>query len=810
MKKLTKLLFAFACVLFLQNCTDDDFDSRTVPNQQTEADILKDEEFRADNFGSPTTGNFIGLIKDIDDNRILGAQITIGNSVTTTDRNGMFILNNADVFENFAYIKVQKEGYINGSRVVIPKTTGENRIDIVLLKKDITASVTSGEFSEVSLPNGAKVNFSGGFVRQDGSEYNGQVDVVLNYIEPNSINTFTQMPGSLLAQTEANDARNLETYGMLSVNLFSPSGEQLNINEFNRATIEFPVHYSQSGTAPDFIPLWYFDEAQGYWKEEGQAVKFGNMYVAEVSHFTWWNCDVPLDAIDFCFNLTPANNTSTTPYYVIIKRLTNDQYIYSGVVYSGSFECGLIPRNEEVSVSIYQFASLCFGQLIETQTLGGYSMDTSTVISFDESVNLLTTNITGIANDCDGNPITNGYLYVDEYNSYSITNGMINIGLQHCGIQTTTIQLFDFDTNQWAIIDNVPLNTQNFNLGVVSTCANNGGIFNGNLRLSTQQEVNDFGVSGFTSVNGNVTIGDESTYTDITNLGPLASITNISDDLKIIGNENLQSLQDMSNIATVGGSLFIENNPSLTSLSGFTSLTSVEFLYINDNDALTSLAGCDNFTSIQNLQVSGNDGLTSLSGFNNSISIGLRFAILGNNSLTSLQGLDIFGLTSQNDLTVSSNNALTSLQGIESISSLRFLTIHNNNALNSLTSLENLTTVLDLDINDNDALLNLEGLGQLQARSLLVSNNDALLSLNGIENLTIIVNFSIINIGVRQWEGDCTGYVDGPNPSLTDLCALQNVLINSNWNSNNDYCVVVVNNAYNPSGQDILNGNCSQ
>ena len=56
MNKPTKLLLTLACVLLLQNCrNDDNFDSRTIPNQQTEADIAKDEEFKAENFGAPTT-----------------------------------------------------------------------------------------------------------------------------------------------------------------------------------------------------------------------------------------------------------------------------------------------------------------------------------------------------------------------------------------------------------------------------------------------------------------------------------------------------------------------------------------------------------------------------------------------------------------------------------------------------------------------------------------------------------------------------------------------------------------------------------
>lgn len=809
MKKIIQPFLLLSFLFLFQNCQNDDLDSTITPDTPSTIE-LNDQIFQAENFGNATTANFLGLVTNEDGEILENVQITIGNSITSTDRNGMFVMNNTDVFENFAYIKAKKDGYIDGSRVVIPKTQGNNKINIVLLKKNVTATVNAGQNSQVSLSNGALINFSGDFINADGSAYSGAVDVVVHYLAPNIFNTFQQMPGSLFAQDSANNAQSLETYGMLSVNLFSSGGAPLNIDPENPATLEFPIDYTQTNIAPDTINLWYFDEEVGYWKEEGQATKDGNKYIAEVSHFTWWNCDIPFDSVELCFDLAPNGTTDlNTPYYVIIKRTSNDQTIYSAPTYSAEVQCGLIPRNEEISVSIYQVASLCFGQLINTQTLGGYATDTSVTISFDESVNLLTTTITGTATNCSGNPITNGYLYVDEYNAFSITDGTINIGLQHCEIQNVTIQLFDFDTNQWNIINDVPLNTQNFNLGNVSTCDDFGGIFNGDLRLSTQQEVNDFMTFSFTDINGNLIIGDEGNYTDITDLSPLASIVSISEDLKIIGNENLQSLTDMNNITHVGNSLRIENNPSLTSLQGFTNLTTLESLHIIENNALTSLAGCENFTSITNVNIADNDALTSLTGFSNTINIQLLLNIIGNDALTSLQGIDTFNLTSQNDLWISNNSSLTSLQGIESINAVRFLRIQNNNALSSLAYLGNLTSVLDIDINDNDALTNLEGLGQLQARSLLVSNNDALVSLNGIENITITGStFSLVNIGVRQWEGDCGGYIDGPNPNLTNLCALTSVLINSNWNNN--YCVVINNNAYNPTPQDIIDGNCSQ
>ena len=761
MKKLTKLIFAFVCILCMQNCKDDDFNNAgDASNPETEA--VRDEQFKSENFGNATTGKFIGTITDTSGNKLENVQITIGNTTTVTNNNGLFILNDVAVFENFAYIKAQKEGYIDGSRVVLPKTDGVNSINIVLFQKDVIATVSSGETSQVSLPNGAEVNFGGNFTTASGNAYNGQVDVVLHYISPNSEETFAQMPGSLFAQTTANEARALETYGMLSVNLFSPAGEELNINSNSPATIEFPVDASQTSIAPETINLWYFDEENGYWKEEGQAIKEGNKYVAEVTHFTWWNCDIPFDSIDFCFSISPLHTDTTVPYYIEIRRASNNQLIYFGDVLAYEAQCGLVPRNEEILVSVYGSSPDCNDQLVHSETLGGYATDTTVDISFTEDI--ITTTITGIATNCDGDSITNGYIYINSANTYSITDGTISIAYLNCSPETIIIQVLDFDTGTWAIIDNVTVNGNAVNLGTISTCEDAGGVFNGNVILENQEDVNNFGLFGFTSIDGNLTIRDFNGATNITDLTPLMTLENILGELDIINNPLLQNLNGLHNVITIGGFSNISSNENLMNLDGLSSLTSIRNLVLVSNPSLTSITGLSNLTTID-----------------------VGFSVADCNSLVSFAGLE--GITSLNKLEVDYNNVLTSISALQNLTSLNKLYIEGNNALTNLAGLEQITA---LDI-------------------IRIADNNGLMSLNGLENLVYIepnTSTTQIYIGVR-FNGANIPPAAAPNPNLTDLCALQNLFVNGNG-TNSNIEIFIENNGYNPTPQDIIDGNCSQ
>jgi hypothetical protein len=79
---------------------------------------------------------------------------------------------------------------------------------------------------------------------------------------------------------------------MLGVILTGSNGEALQLANNKTATLTFAIAASQLSSAPASIPLWYFDETTSLWKEEGTATKVNNIYIGDVKHFSWWNCDI--------------------------------------------------------------------------------------------------------------------------------------------------------------------------------------------------------------------------------------------------------------------------------------------------------------------------------------------------------------------------------------------------------------------------------------------------------------------------------------------------------------------------------------
>jgi len=385
----------------------------------------------SDNFGSTTAARFFGTVVNENNEAVEGVSISVGGMNALTDENGVFTIQDASVHEKFAYIKASKTGYINGSRALVP-TSGVNQVKIMLLAEDVIATINSGETSEVSLPNGTQVNFEGDFIKTNGSGYSGAVSVIMKHLDPADENVGNMMPGMLYAEDANGNEKVLETFGMLAVELKGASGEKLQLAEGTTAQIELPVS-NMATNAPQTIPLWHFDEVNGYWKEEGFATLTNGKYVGEVSHFSFWNCDVQLPLVQLCINVVdPSGNPIGNQYFILNRTSTPSGWganAYSWTNENG-YACGQVPIDEELNfIMDVTNCNVPFEVII-----GSFNTDTTITVVVD--ANYTSVQLIGEFNDCNGSPISDGYIQFNHNNIVqyiAVTNGMINHSYSYCG-----------------------------------------------------------------------------------------------------------------------------------------------------------------------------------------------------------------------------------------------------------------------------------------------------------------------------------------------------------------------------------------
>lgn len=781
-----KTINTLVCILFiflLFSCGNDDF-GNTIP----ESEIIGEQDdvsFQATHFGDPFIVDFTGRITDVSGNGILGARISIGNTITETDTNGVFVIEDATAFENFAFVKVSKDGYIPGSRALIPDLNTANDIQITLLEKNIVTTIQAGESSIATLGE-SSVSFTGDFIDENNNPYTGEVEVSLHYLRPNQRETFEQMPGMLFAQDINNEARSLETYGMLAVNLFSPSGDVLNIAEDSPATIEFPVNNTQIGIAPESIPLWFFDENVGYWKQQGEALKIGNKYIGEVTHFTWWNCDLPIRYIEACITIQDENGgIAATPIQII--RNETGQIIFEGIVNQNGNECGLFPTEEEVTLKVFGTDACADEQIYEAQ-LGPYSTDTVIVVTIPTAV-IDQTTLTGTVANCDGMPLDHGIgLLVDDSGQvtgipFTIENGVLDYTFTYCAETSYNVIIIDQNQNQSTGLLPLSITSDVTNLGGLSTCEQQGGVFDGDVVLSNQFEIDAFGLLGYNEITGNFSIfvGYQQ---EITSFAPLHSLQIIGGDFYLGVLPDIESLQGLGNITSVSGTLQISYlGEHVTSLETLSSISSeVQGIEIINSIQLESLSGLENIQIANggDLILEGNDNLINLDALNGNLP-----EIMGTFRLsprfpgcTSCTGFPpVF-------------QQFTDLSFLSTVQQIHFLRLRGFQG-ESFQGIQNIHTADRITVWDCPNITDLSYMSNISGNvdRLFVLTNVQLTSLEGLEQVTTI---------------PLTLNISG-NDILTNFCSLTNSLSNQIPED-----IFLDYNGFNPTIQDIINGNCSE
>lgn len=319
--------------------------------------------------------------------------VKAGNKETTTDLNGGFKVTNAVFSTDEKFVIASLPGYFNGSRTIYPNTNTNNYIEISLAPRSEVATINTSSGGIASF-NNASVSFpANAFETQSGSVYTGTVSVKAMYLDPENPHLAQLMPGDLRGNTLSGELRGLQTFGMINVELEGNAGEKLKLKPGVAATINMPIPTGMLTISPANIPLWYFDESAGLWKEEGNAQKSGNSYIGDVSHFTIWNCDMPYNYVLVEGRLLNASLAPLGGMFVKMTSLADSACTYD-LTDNGGYLNGFIQANVPIRIDIY---SQC-GSLLYSSLTGPFSSNTVlpdiSISSLIDCVNTLAGNYT--------------------------------------------------------------------------------------------------------------------------------------------------------------------------------------------------------------------------------------------------------------------------------------------------------------------------------------------------------------------------------------------------------------------------------
>jgi len=279
------------------NIYDDDDDANVVANDDDLTPTLGDDD-------DVPSASLVGIVLNAYGQPLGDVAVSIlgTTSGVETDAAGRFRLDDLVPSER-SIVTFRKEAYARTSLPIELRENIENTIVQRMAVVDHVFSFDSGDGYTFGDEEPLKLEFSSdNIVDAQGELYNGSVVVEVTVFDlvsgTDDGNEILATPGDFTAVNSVGEEKTLESYGMVQVNMTTPSGEDLQLGS-QASTIRLPVQ--SLGVPPiigDEIAAWSYNETLGKWEEEavGIVAEFDGQLVweFEAAHFSTWNCDRPI------------------------------------------------------------------------------------------------------------------------------------------------------------------------------------------------------------------------------------------------------------------------------------------------------------------------------------------------------------------------------------------------------------------------------------------------------------------------------------------------------------------------------------
>jgi len=418
-------------------------------------------------------GSVIGQVVDEFNNPLASIKITMNDEAYATNEYGHFFIEDATMNSLGQFIEAKRDAdYFSGSRRFFPQEGETSRIKIQLARKEFTAEFSAQDNALILIEGGAQVRFKANSIKDaDGNLYEGIVEVASHWLDPLATETLDKMPGNLQGVNLLSEEVALQTFGMIEIELESPSGERLNIADGQTAEITMPIPDELLAIAPEEIPLWSFNKEYGLWQAESSATLMNNTYVGKVSHFSFWNCGDPYPLVELKITYFDPNGTPLSAH--LVKVELGNGITGTGYTSMNGQVVGLFPANEILTFNILDECD----DIISSQNFGPFNVNTDigTISLLTPYVN--NTTIKGTLLDCNNNIITNG-LIITSMNGiqsfFYIGDGDFEILLTACsGVSSIEVYGVNMDNLETSASSTITANDVN-DLGDMYVCGNGG------------------------------------------------------------------------------------------------------------------------------------------------------------------------------------------------------------------------------------------------------------------------------------------------------------------------------------------------
>lgn len=259
------------------------------------------------------TSSVLGRITAVDGSVIEGVSIKVLSaaniiSTTSSDVSGRFSASLAA--DHDVVLHLSATGFAD--QVVplkTPAALSSQFFDFTMIARGTEQAFAADANASLYGDDGASVSvLASSFVDQNGLPVSGNINLTITPVDVSRPASLAAFPGEFSGVLEGAAGESpIVSFGTVEFE-FSQNGNPLQLAPGQTADVLIPIYiatYQDGSTVNigDSIPLWSLNEETGIWQQEGVGTVVastgsptGLAMQATVSHFSWWNCDVSMNA----------------------------------------------------------------------------------------------------------------------------------------------------------------------------------------------------------------------------------------------------------------------------------------------------------------------------------------------------------------------------------------------------------------------------------------------------------------------------------------------------------------------------------
>lgn len=409
---------------------------------------------------------------------VSGVLIKVRDYEILTDENGYFELNNILANKYGTQITASKEGFVRNILTVYPRLNQQMFKVIVLTQKVNSATflttqgttVSMGSQTSLVIPPNSIVNAT------DGSDHSGQVLLKWTMHDITDAQFANLVPGELTGIDSSKTSKGLAPLGVIQMEMTDANGQPLRLAQGKTARMNYQVPASYKGSLEEKIPSWTFDTKKYRWVRNGDGYKkTAQTYEAQLSSISAWCLAYPEEIVSLSGTLTAPEGTGLKNFAVTVHSGINRLEVTTDN--SGYFYIK-VPANKALTVEILNDC----GYMVKKETLAPAAAAITFDKQLEEGPDCRTIPIQGTLVDCDGEKITNGYIYLKSNNNSqfirSDQDGKVIGQFRVCGdIREAKLEAVDSENNIQSALDVNVFIGQMVQLGELKICDRLEGTF---------------------------------------------------------------------------------------------------------------------------------------------------------------------------------------------------------------------------------------------------------------------------------------------------------------------------------------------